>query len=181
MIFLIGGTAKSGKTYLANKILKEKTISYFSTDYLMVTISNVLKINVDEEDDKMVAHKLSPFLETMIEAMIYNKIDYLIEGVHLLPEFVSKLINKYPKYIKSCFLGYTDIAVNDKIDELMKYQSENCWYKHYSHEQMKQLVNFLHHFSQEIKNDCLSYSIPYFEIKNIVNDYELIIDYLFTD
>ncbi len=180
MIYLIGGTAKSGKTYLAKKILEENNISYFSTDYLMIALSQIeaLDISVDTEDDRSVAKKLSPYLQSMIEAMVYNRIDYLIEGVHITPSLVYTLIKKYPDKIKACFLGYTELSYQEKKADLINHQSrmENCWYKHYSDENMNQLASFLIDYSKALKNECQALDLTYIEVKDITKQVYGMID-----
>lgn len=171
MIYLIGGTAKSGKTYLANKFLTEKNISNISTDYLMMAFSKVesLDIKVDTEDDRSVARKLEPFLKTIIEEMINNDIDYLIEGVHITPNLVNRLNQEYSDQISSYFLGYTDISMNNKKSDLINHKTrmKNCWYKHYSDDELNNLVIYLIEFSKELKKACEEVKLSYIEISDI--------------
>ena len=43
MIYLIGGVSKSGKSYIASKVMKEKDIPYFSTDFLLWSLGGRIK------------------------------------------------------------------------------------------------------------------------------------------
>jgi 2-phosphoglycerate kinase len=182
MIYLLAGTAKSGKTYVANKLTKEKGISFFSTDYLMVSLSRSNQnLNVDmHADDMVVAKQLEPFLEPMIEAMVQNNINYGIEGVHLMPGFVRKLVDRYPNKIRCCFLGYVDIPAEQKMNELIEHKKrmENCWYNHYTQEEMIVLAKYLQKYSLSIKDMCKEHQLPYFDIHNIVEDASQIVGVL---
>ena len=89
MIFIISGIAKAGKTYLSKLIVEQYHLSCFSTDYLMMSLARgnpSLGINPNSSDIT-VSKQLRPYLEGMIVTMIENNIDYLIEGVHIQPDF----------------------------------------------------------------------------------------------
>jgi len=185
LIYIISGVAKSGKTYLTKKILKKRHISSFSTDYLMMSLSLAnpnLGVN-HLEDDKIVAKNLEPYLYSMISTMIQNGIDYLIEGVHFYPEFSYRLLTDFSGKIKLIMLGYAKVNPIEKVSELQRYQNdiENCWYKDYSYEELKNLVLYLISVSKELNNLCLKFGIQYHEITNIKKQSNKIIRELFKN
>jgi len=179
MITLITGVAKSGKTYLAKEIVKRYQIPYFSTDYLMMSLSlGNPSIGVNHnDDDRIVAAALEPYLKPMIEAMIHNRIDYCIEGVHLLPSFVAKLKAKYPNDIQHICLGYAMIDTHLKVSQLREHLStmENAWYKDFTDEQMVHLIEHMKKDSQAFMLDCLETHLDYCEIWDIVKQSDDII------
>ena len=127
MIYLIGGPPRSGKTTLAKTLAKKLRISWISTDTLEVVSRSYIpksqwqKVypysylrrkggarNNDEFYEKYSTNKIIQVLKEQtkstykaIDAMIANEIDngndYIIEGYHLVPGFVQKLIKAHGK------------------------------------------------------------------------------------
>ena len=180
MIYILSGVAKSGKTFIARKMLHDHHIASFSTDYLMMTLSRNKIGNINhEEDDKIVAKKMEPFLFEMIRPMAENNIEYLIEGVHFLPEFARTLLDRYPGKLKVVYLGFQDANVVEKVKEMRDYrfQTENCWYSNYSMVEMEKLVSFLIEESKRLALKAKQFEIPYVEIKDITIDANSVISY----
>ena len=59
MIYLIGGVLKSGKTYVARKMMEEYNIPFFETDFLNYALSDEGTFKHDD-DDTLVAKILEP-------------------------------------------------------------------------------------------------------------------------
>jgi putative acetyltransferase len=182
MLYIISGVAKSGKTLIAKKLLEKYQISYFSTDYLMMSLSLAApKLGVNhEEDDFIVANAMEPYLYFMIKTMVENNIDYCLEGVHFNPLFAKKILTDFKGRIKFLYLGFSDVSWEDKLDELNRYRLslENYWFKHYSYDQMVELVKSLIEVSSTIKKKSSDLSIPYLDVYNIQDQSENIIDKL---
>jgi len=125
MIYLVGGAPRCGKTIFSKMLSKKKRISWISTDGL----ESVIKVYNPEKFPKLDTCKatpkqllaaeikdaktLWPGVERLIRSMLKWKHDYVIEGVHLLPQLVAKL-KKLPewKQIKVVYLVKHD---TDKI------------------------------------------------------------------
>lgn len=181
MIYLIGGAPKSGKTFLANHILKEKKISFFQTDYLMMGLNKDLRIGVDSDsNDFLVSSILEPILIKMITAMIENKETYLIEGVHLMPSLLRKLKDKYCDDIICCTIGYTLISKERKIKEIIENSKDinNNWYCNMNENEFLKSIEEAILESKEIKEQSKKLNIKYFEINDIKEDIKDIMSYL---
>jgi len=111
MLYMIGGASRCGKTAAAKRMLKETNIPYFSLDYLMMGIANgAPEIGVrPTEGDLTTGQRMWKVVDPLITAMVENKIDYIIEGVQLVPSYISQFEQRYPGKTKSCFLGMADI------------------------------------------------------------------------
>jgi len=171
VIYILSGVAKSGKTYISEKILKDYGISSFSTDYLMMSLARAnpnIGINPDS-DDAVVADQLEPYLYEMIKTMVENNKTYLIEGVHFNPPFAQKLISEFKGKLRFVYLGFADIDVSEKIDELNLHETliENRWYRHFSTKQMIELIEYLKTVSSTLRKESLLREIKYIEVKNI--------------
>ena len=135
MIYLIGGAPRTGKTTLAKRLAKELGIPWISTDALEVMAREyipeedfekyypytTLRQEKGSRDNDHFYSKHSPkkivqvlkdqaeITYPAIDAIIANEIDngndYILEGYHLLPSFIAKLIKKHGEgNIKPIFL-----------------------------------------------------------------------------
>jgi 2-phosphoglycerate kinase len=152
MIYLIGGAPRCGKTILAKKIAIKNKISWITTDALRFVIlahtpktqlktkfpfefiptakgqyhfekynpKTLLKIETTE------AKSMWPGVKALIKQFINCHQDYVIEGVHLLPQLVNQFKNtKYWKHIKPVYLIKTDL---EKIKQgIPKNKKEFDW------------------------------------------------------
>lgn len=156
MIILIGGAPRTGKTTLAKELSKKLNISWISTDTLEVIAREYIPEkdlakaypyttlrrakgarNNDEFYSKYSTAKIVQVLKAQaktnhnaIEAMVSNEIangnDTIMEGYHLDPSFVAKLIKKYgSKNIKALFL--TKFDAKKFAEDVHKSSTPNDW------------------------------------------------------
>jgi len=182
MLYLIGGVAKSGKSYLAKTIMERKHIPYFSTDFLLWALSDEGQFKHDDPD-LIVSKKLEPYLLKIVDYLIKFEDDYVLEGTHITPNLVSQLINKYPKLIRVVFLGYSSEEVDNKYNEIETngVNDGNRWYKVLSKEQLKTFIKEKIQESSIIKNEAIKYNFSYFDVLNIKEETNSILDVLFKD
>lgn len=166
MIYLIGGASRSGKTTTAKRILTETNIPYFSLDYLMMGIANgVPELEVSPiEGDFITGQKLWKVINPLITAMVENEIDYIIEGVQLLPNHVSQFETTYSGKVKSCFIGIAEINV-DSVEEMKLHSSktENDGFKELNHAEARVEMLRLKMDSIRIREECEKLNLKYFE------------------
>jgi len=184
MLYILSGIAKSGKSFITHKIVKEYGIGSFSSDYLMMSLARANKelgINPNASD-VTVSKQLQPYLDAMIKTMIENKIDYLLEGVHFQPSFIRDLLNRYPGEIKAVFLGYRSIPTESKFLELKQFgpATDNYWYQSMDDDQMLHLVEYLKIESEKLYQQCVSLKLNYIDIHSITSQAKDIIDLLMT-
>ncbi|MCY9089559.1 adenylate kinase [Bacillus mojavensis] len=120
MLYLIGGSSRSGKTTTAKRMLAETKIPHFSLDYLMMGIANgvpEMDINPTDGDFKN-GQRLWKIINPLMTAMVEN----IIEGVQLIPSHVSQFEQCYLGNVKTCFIGIAEINIENNIDK-MKFHS----------------------------------------------------------
>lgn len=183
MIYVVAGIAKAGKTFVAQRILKERAISVFSTDYLMMTLAKgdpERRIDPDA-DDKVVSKQLEPYLLGLVETMIGNGFDQLIEGVHIQPAFAARLRDLFPDKIRFVFLGYRKADPDVKMREILSHahEMENAWFLSYPPREMRKLVAYMIDESDRLGLETEIYGLPYVEVEDVVRDYEAIKKILF--
>lgn len=169
MLYIISGTSRTGKTMLAKKISSEKGISYFSLDWLVMGFTNgIPELGIHDllfPDD--IAIRSWNYFEAMFESMLYSEVDYIIEGEAILPELLVKLIIKHPKNIRVCFLGYTDIDVDKKVQDIKNYsETKGDWLNEKSDEYIIDHVNNMIEHSKKIKKSCKKTGLTYFDTSN---------------
>ncbi|GAB4511312.1 MAG: hypothetical protein Tsb004_15560 [Allomuricauda sp.] len=166
MLYIIGGASRSGKTLTAKKLSKRLTVPYLSLDWLVMGFGNgVPEYGIHHmlmPDD--IAERMWSFLRAMCEAIIINNEDCVVDGEAVLPELLIGLMDKYPDRIRACFLGYTYIAIPEKVKEVLNYTKTH---KDWIHDKSEAYVtdhieNMIHH-SLQIRESCNQHNIRYFD------------------
>ena len=166
MLYLVSGTSRSGKTLIAEKLMEEKQIPYMSLDWLMMGFTNGMpqlgihdKLFPDE-----IAKRLWSFFKAMCESMLYLEIDYIIEGEAMLPELIQELLDKYPDKIKICFVGYTDIDIDQKAQDIKTYSTRRGdWLTKESDDYIYEHIDNMVTHSRKIRDGCEKYNMTYFD------------------
>ena len=166
MLYLISGASRAGKTLIAKRISKQKEISYLSLDWLIMGFTNgIPEYGIHDmlfPDD--IAERLWCFLKAMLENMIYEDVNYIIEGEAILPELISDLLKKYPDKLKICFVGFTDVDVDKKVKEVKDFSvAQNDWLRDKSDEYITNHINNMIAHSVQIKKSCNESNIRYFD------------------
>ena len=166
MLFLVSGASRSGKTIIANNILRQRQIPYMSLDWLVMGFTNGIpeygihdRLFPDE-----IADKIWSFLKAMCECMLSSDINYVIEGEAILPELVRELLDEYPNKIKICFVGYTDVDIDAKLRDIKTYSDGNDdWLVKESDDRIQNHIDNMVTHSRRIKDGCEKYEMCYFD------------------
>ncbi len=167
MLYLIGGTSRSGKSLMARNLLKEKGIPYLPLDALVMGFTHGLpeyrlhdKLFPDE-----IAKRMWPFVKAMCENLIFVGKDYAVEGEALLPADVSDLMNRHRNQIKACFLGYTEIDAAKKMQEIKTYsEGPSDWLVSESDAYILDHITHMIKYSQFLKESCRTHKLTYFDV-----------------
>lgn len=166
MLYIISGASRAGKTLIARRISAETGIPYFSLDWLVMGFTNgIPEYGIHDllfPDE--IAERSWSFIKAMLENMLYNDIDYIIEGEAILPELFAELLERHPNKLKICFLGFTHIDPNKKMASIKKFSNEETdWLSDkpdvYILNHIKNMVTH----SIKIKKSCEATSLPYFD------------------
>ena len=120
---LIIGAARSGKTTLAKKFVKEKGYSMISLDNIISGLSAYPELNIHHDGDEYdTASRLVPFLEKFFTELsegnaFYDGIKFVIEGTHidfekLIPFLCS---DKFKDKYEIIGLTYNDISSDEEL------------------------------------------------------------------
>ncbi len=94
MLYIVGGCSRSGKSILAGRMGERHGIPWFSLDALKMGLhlgAPSLGIAPDA-DDLDTADLMWPIVEPILDHAIFDRRDYLVEGVNLRPQTVARLI-----------------------------------------------------------------------------------------
>jgi hypothetical protein len=166
MLYLIGGASRAGKTIMAKKILAEKGLSYLSLDWLVMGFTNgIPEYGIhDKLFPEEIAERSWSFLKAMLESMIYVGADCVVEGEALLPELLVELSEKYPDSLRICFIGYTDVTVDEKVKDIKKFScGKSDWLIDKSDEYIIDHVKNMIAHSKIIKKSCKENDLRYFD------------------
>ena len=110
MVTLIGGFSCSGKTLLANRLMKELDIPYFSIDYLKMGIFRSDKECgfTPTDPDDLIADKLWPIIREMIYTYIENGQDVILEGCYFMPKHMKQIGDEYKSKVHLHMIGFSE-------------------------------------------------------------------------
>jgi 2-phosphoglycerate kinase len=166
MLYIIGGTSRSGKTTIARNMLNEIKTPYLSLDWLVMGFTNgIPEYGIhDQLFPDEIAKRMWSFVKSMVENIIWLGIDYVIEGEAILPKHINELIEKYPNKVKACFSGYTDIEVSVKFHDIKAFsEGPTDWLSSESDEYIINHINNMVKYSIKIKEECITNKIKYFD------------------
>jgi hypothetical protein len=117
MLYLLGGTARAGKSAAARQFMAETGVPYFPLDCLMMGVAQGLpSLGVDPEDDELrIVDLLWPLVRPIATTFVEEQIDYLLEGAQLAPRHAWELGQALPGAVRACFLGFADVDTRAKL------------------------------------------------------------------
>lgn len=156
MIYLIGGTPRSGKTTLATMLSKKLRISWIPTDTIELMVQSytpkeefpkrfpksIIRQKTNYSNDTMYrrftakqianayirqSRAVWKAIEKLIEAELKEDRSYIVEGYHIHPKSVAQLSRKFgSRNIKSVFLAKFD--VEDIVKTSRQFTSRTDWF-----------------------------------------------------
>ena len=165
MLYIISGASRSGKSMVAKQILNNHNIPFLPLDSVMMAFMNGVEDSGihDKLWPDVIATKLWGFIKAFCESIIHSDIDYLIEGEAFLPSLLQELLIKYPNQIKICFLGYTEISLVAKYNDILKHATKHDWLVQESDEAIKQHIKNMISYSKTIQKECKKYNMKFFD------------------
>jgi adenylate kinase family enzyme len=124
MVILITGSSHTGKTVLAQKLLKKYEFPYLSQDHLkMGLIRSGFSTLTPEDEIEDIMHVLWPISREIIKTCIENNQNLVIEGCYIPFDFKKDFKDDYLKYIKFNCLIFSTKYINEHYEDIMKHAS----------------------------------------------------------
>jgi hypothetical protein len=168
MLYILGGASRSGKSIIGRRFVSELNIPFFCLDFLITSLHSVPSLGITHGQPSIEkAEKLWPLSKSMFGHLISEEPNYLIEGDAILPKQVNELSDTYGSQIKCCFVGYSEISVEQKLQEIRKFGgSKDDWTQKYNDEQMKKYIFDMIDYSRYLKAECRAYNLKYIDLSN---------------
>ena len=132
---LIIGAARSGKTTLAKKLVKEKGYNLISIDDLVSGFEAFPQLHIKHDDNDIeTSSNLAPFLIKFFTELaegntFYDGIKYAIEGTHIDFEILMPFLQseKYKEKYEIIGLTYNHITEQEMYENIKNYDTEDDW------------------------------------------------------
>ncbi len=167
MIYMIGGAARAGKTTIARRLLRERNIPYFCLDYFIFAGEQGKEEPGDDLGTPNIVRDLRmwPQLRLIVEEIIRGEPEYAVEGDALLPRGVNALREKYGEQVRACFLGYTGLSAERKLEQLRRFGGgPEDWLQQRSDRFVLELAQHMISFSLFLRSECEGLGIPFFDV-----------------
>lgn len=155
---IIAGISRGGKTSICKEIVKKLDYQYIGMDRIVRAFQNHFPETGIVHNNRFfnVSPHLAPFLNSMLEDNIEDKV--LIDTYHLVPEDYAKYIN--PEICNVCFIGFPDISVEQKFQEMRKYEQRQEDIEK-TDDELKRKCKRLIEESQFLKAECEKWNVPF--------------------
>ncbi len=124
MIILITGASHTGKTLLAQKLLKKYQYPYLSIDLLKMGLIRSENTNLTPEDDSELEDYLWPIVREMIKTAIENKQNLVVEGCYIPFDWKEDFSDAYLNEICYHCLVMSQNYIMQHFSDIKKYANE---------------------------------------------------------
>jgi len=169
LLYILSGTSRSGKTMVAREFLKKTGIPYMSVDAIMMGFTNgIPEYGIhDKLWPNEIAEKMWPFFKAMCDNMIWQEIDYVLEGEAFLPHLLCELLDDNPGGVQVAFMGYAGADLQEKVKEVKKYSSGvGDWLINEPNDYIESHLKNMIDYSAMIKAECVKHRVPYFDMSD---------------
>lgn len=176
-IYIIG-VPRSGKTTLA-KLIKEKFNNVNQVSFEAIRNGFIKTMPELDMGNRNSEARLNILPEFIVEFVKWNseitKCSTLIEGSFIS---VSKLMSLVDKEDIVICLGHGRKSLNEIIDNVIKYDTNNDYTKEWSKERLEKHFYDIEKKDEDNFSDCLKYGINYYDTTKRNNSLNEIIAYL---
>lgn len=159
MVILLGGASHSGKTFLSKKLIDKYKIPCTSLDHIkmgMIRGCNDCGFSAADSDE-IIAEKMWRFIEGFIKTCLENKQNTILEGCYFPCEKVRELLCDDLAVI---FIILSKQYIIENFDKIIKYENV---VEDRKFPECREIEFFINE-NERIKEECIKYELPYFEI-----------------
>jgi cytidylate kinase len=124
MVILIMGASHTGKTNLAQKLLKKYNYPYLSIDHLKMGLirSGNTTLTPLSDDADLTAY-LWPIVREIIKTAIENEQNLIVEGCYIPFDFEKDFSKEYLDFIKYYLIVMSENYVKTHFDDIKKHEN----------------------------------------------------------
>ena len=123
MIILIAGATHTGKTALAQRLLKKYNFPYLSIDHLKMGLIRSGQTSIGVTDDKNLTPYLWSIVKEIIKTAIENGQNLIVEGCYIPFDWEKDFDKEYLSQIKYFCLIMSKNYVQNNFDKILTYES----------------------------------------------------------
>jgi hypothetical protein len=166
MLYLIGGVSRAGKSILADRLLGNHGIAWFSLDVLrMGLFGGAPSLGLDpERDDLEEADRMWPIVRGICANLIESRQNYCLEGACLRPAQAAEIADAFSGQVRACFLGYPGMDLSRKLDLIETYAGgSNDWLSQYDAAARRSFVQTTIAQSAALQAACERLDVSFFD------------------
>lgn len=166
MLYIVGGAPRAGKSILAQRMLAEQKVAYFSTDILMMGLATAMpELGLKPSDpSQRRAPIMWPILRGMAVTVLENQADYLLEGDVLMPAHAVELRERFGSAIRACFIGYESVDALAKVHDIRRHAAgKNDWTNECNDPHLLKIVGEFKASSALLRIECDLTGLAYFD------------------
>ena len=124
MIILITGASHTGKTFLAQKMLKKYNYPYLSIDHLKMGLIRSGNTDLTPEDDEALTEYLWPIIREIMKTAIENWQNLIIEGCYIPFRWRQDFEERYLSSVRFICLAMSERYIENHYGEIVEHESE---------------------------------------------------------
>ncbi len=123
MIILVSGASHTGKTLLAQKLLKKYHYPYLSIDHLKMGLIRSGQTALTPEDDGELVAYLWNIVKEIIKTAIENSQNLIVEGCYIPFDWQKDFSSEYLEKIRYVCLIMSEKYINEHFDDIKKHEN----------------------------------------------------------
>lgn len=124
MVVLLTGASHTGKTVLAQRLMEQHRISYFSIDFLKMGLIRSKYTDLTPVDDEnLLTDYLWPVTREMIKTIIENHQSMIFEGCYVPAGWEKDFEPEYLREIKFICLTMSERYIREKFADIQRFGS----------------------------------------------------------
>ncbi len=124
MIIIISGATHTGKTVLADRLLKKYHYPVLSQDLLKMGLIRSGNTTLTPEDDREMTPYLWKIVREMIKTAVENKQNLIIEGCYVPFDWKKDFDEEYLKEIRCVFLIFSESYIRSSFEEIKTHAND---------------------------------------------------------
>lgn len=124
MIIIISGATHTGKTVLADRLLKKYHYPVLSQDLLKMGLIRSGNTTLTPEDDREMTGYLWGIVKEMIKTAVENKQNLIVEGCYVPFDWKKDFAKEYLKEILCVFLVFSVDYIRNNFAEIKKHAND---------------------------------------------------------
>ncbi len=118
---MISGASHTGKTALAQRLLKKYSIPYLSIDHLKMGLIRSGQTPLTPEDDKELVPYLWGIVKEIVKTAVENRQDLIIEGCYIPFDWRDSFDEAYLSDIRCVWLIMSEDYIRRNFGDIKKY------------------------------------------------------------